>query len=108
MLELKNIKKNKEYIKKARSLYNSAFPSAERIPFDILLYKAKGSNVTFFAVVDGSEFKGVRLLIFSVCPRTDGGVEGGEERLCQSISNVTILRPNVFPGSCLQALLLRR
>ena len=48
MLELKNIKKNKEYIKKARSLYNSAFPSAERIPFDILLYKAKGSNVTFF------------------------------------------------------------
>ena len=44
MLELKNIKKNKEYIKKARSLYNSAFPSAERIPFDILLYKAKGSN----------------------------------------------------------------
>ena len=56
MLELKNIKKNKEYIKKARSLYNSAFPSAERIPFDILLYKAKGSNVTFFAVVDGVEF----------------------------------------------------
>lgn len=28
MLELKNIKKNKEYIKKARALYNSAFPSA--------------------------------------------------------------------------------
>ena len=34
---IKNIKKNKEYIKKARALYNSAFPSAERIPFDILL-----------------------------------------------------------------------
>ena len=59
MLELKNIKANKEYIKKARSLYNSVFPSAERVPFDILLVKAKGSNVMFCAVVDGSEFKGL-------------------------------------------------
>lgn len=75
MLELKNIKKNKEYIKKARSLYNSAFPSAERIPFDILLYKAKGSNVMFFAVVDGDEFKGLTytvwyndIFLFSILP----------------------------------------
>ncbi|MFU2520244.1 MAG: GNAT family N-acetyltransferase, partial [Clostridiales bacterium] len=65
MLELKNIKKNKEYIKKARSLYNSAFPSAERIPFDILLYKAKGSNVTFFAVVDKAEFKGLTYTVWN-------------------------------------------
>lgn len=64
MLELKNIKKNKKYIKKARSLYNSAFPSAERIPFDILLYKAKGSNVMFFAVVDKAEFKGLTYTVW--------------------------------------------
>lgn len=64
MLELKNIKENKEYIKRARTLYNSAFPSAERVPFDILLFKARGSNVTFFAVVDGAEFKGLTYTVW--------------------------------------------
>ena len=42
-----------------KKLYNTAFPPAERIPFAILYRKAKGSNVTFFAVTQGDEFKGL-------------------------------------------------
>ena len=54
MLELKDLKNNKQYYENAKKLYNTAFPPAERIPFVILYRKAKGSNVTFFAVTQGS------------------------------------------------------
>ena len=59
MLELKDLKNNKQYYENAKKLYNTAFPPAERIPFAILYRKAKGSNVTFFAVTQGDEFKGL-------------------------------------------------
>ena len=59
MLELKDLKNNKQYYENAKKLYNTAFPPAERIPFVILYRKAKGSNVTFFAVTQGDEFKGL-------------------------------------------------
>ncbi len=59
MLELKDLKNNKQYYENAKKLYNTAFPPAERIPFAILYRKAKGSNVTFFAVTHGDEFKGL-------------------------------------------------
>ena len=52
MLKLVNLKQNKRYIQNAKELYNSAFPPAERMPFNLLMAKAKGSNVTFWAVID--------------------------------------------------------
>ena len=64
MLKLVNLKENKNYIKNARVLYNSAFPSAERMPFDLLMHKARGSNVTFWAVVDEAVFKGLTYTVW--------------------------------------------
>lgn len=64
MSELKNIKQYREYIPQAKALYNRAFPLAERVPFNILLYKARGSNVKFFAVVDVAEFKGLTYTVW--------------------------------------------
>lgn len=64
MLKLVDIKENKNYIKNVKELYNSSFPTAERMPFNILLSKAKGSNVTFWAVVDEGVFKGLTYTVW--------------------------------------------
>ncbi len=64
MLKLADLKQNKKYTEKAKALYNSAFPPAERMPFNLLMAKAKGSNVTFWAVLDGEDFKGLTYTVW--------------------------------------------
>ena len=64
MLKLIDLKQNKNFIKNAKELYNSAFPSNERMPFNLLMLKAKGSNVTFWAVVDDGVFKGLTYTVW--------------------------------------------
>ena len=64
MLKLVNLKQNKKYIQNAKELYNSAFPPAERMPFNLLMAKAKGSNVTFWAVIDEDKFKGLTYTVW--------------------------------------------
>ena len=44
MLELKDLKNNKQYYENAKKLYNTAFPPAERIPFAILYRKVRLHN----------------------------------------------------------------
>lgn len=43
MLELKDLKNNKQYYENAKKLYNTAFPPAERIPFVIFIVKPRGA-----------------------------------------------------------------
>ena len=64
MLKLVNLKQNKRYIQNAKELYNSAFPPAERMPFNLLMAKAKGSNITFWAVIDEDKFKGLTYTVW--------------------------------------------
>lgn len=64
MLELKNIRYNKEYYKAAKELYLSAFPSAERMPFRVLYKKANCSSVCFFAVTEDGDFKGIAYTVW--------------------------------------------
>ena len=64
MLKLVDLNQNKKYIQSVKALYNSAFPSAERMPFSILMHKSKGSNITFWAVVDDDKFKGLTYTVW--------------------------------------------
>lgn len=57
-IRLLNIIKHKEYTKRFKALYRSAFPESERAPFDMLLSKAEKPNVNLFACLDGDEWIG--------------------------------------------------
>ena len=45
--------------KGVRQLYNSAFPSNERVSLDFLLWRCKKPNVNFWAFYDNNEFIGI-------------------------------------------------
>lgn len=59
MIELKDLKQNKEYLNSVKELYQTAFPKAERMPFFLLYKKSQCSSVSFFAVTDDNEFCGL-------------------------------------------------
>lgn len=53
----------KKSLKKAKALYDSAFPAAEKMPFAMLKNACKKGKAHFFAVYDGNEFIGIVYLV---------------------------------------------
>lgn len=64
MLRLENTKDFPLYLQKAKTLYEAAFPPAEKMPFRLLLKKAQNSNASLFAVTDTGEFKGIAYTVW--------------------------------------------
>ena len=58
MLQLKSVT-NLKTLLKVRRLYLDAFPGFERLPFWVLLYKAKKSDSKLSAIYNGDQFVGL-------------------------------------------------
>lgn len=61
MINLKflDIKNNREYNKKVKKLYNSAFPKEERIPILLLKLLARKNKAKFYGIYDNKKFVGL-------------------------------------------------
>jgi GNAT superfamily N-acetyltransferase len=62
-LELKSLTKNSSEFAKVKELYYGSFPENERIPMNLLMWKAKQNFVDFLLLYDEEKFVGFTYLI---------------------------------------------
>ncbi|ALS74068.1 hypothetical protein AUC31_01835 [Planococcus rifietoensis] len=62
-LRVESLLDNRKDIKKVKELYEGSFPQNERMPMNLLLWKAKKNFVDFLVIYDKEEFVGFTYLI---------------------------------------------